>query len=224
MGCQSRSYRYMVTIIMTLRDGEQIVPPFLLFRGQGKLSPEVIAELDAQGIPYKKAWADGDTCIEHLKWFAKILQEKCPEAKEHMLYLDGLSSQATARYIDLALDLNILPVYFPPNCTHLLQPVDHRVAAWFKKAWHALFLVEEDERYDLWDDFHRNGSMCTQYHRVTILKWTNMIWDELKRMRAFLSKAFTSTGCLITLKGEHSIRFPKIQDYVFEYPVPQHAS
>jgi hypothetical protein len=60
-------YKRSCTIIMTLRaEGEQIVPPFLLFHGKGKLSPEIIAELDEQGIPYafnKKAWADGATYL-----------------------------------------------------------------------------------------------------------------------------------------------------------------
>jgi hypothetical protein len=221
-------YKRVVTVILTLRaDGEQIVPPFLLFRGKGKLSPAVLAELDAQGIPYafqQKAWADGQTCIEHLQFFAKILKEKCPEYKEHMLYLDGLAAQATDRYIDLALDLNILPVYFPPNCMHLLQPVDHRVAAWFKRTWHGLYLVEEEDCYEKWQDFHNNGAMNTQYQRITMLKWTSILWQHLKEMPDFLTRAFTSTGCLITLKGEHSIRFPNIEDYVFKYPRIKHAS
>jgi hypothetical protein len=215
-------YKRSCTIIMTLRaEGEQIVPPFLLFHGKGKLSPEIIAELDEQGIPYafnKKAWADGATCIQHLKFVAKILKEKCPEAKEHMLYLDGLSAQATIRFIDLALDLSILPVYFPPNCTHLVQPVDHRVAAWFKACWHRLYLLEQEEKYEEWDDYQNNGSMSTVYQRVTALRWTKLIWEQLKTMHGFLSKAFTSTGCLIKLNGEHSIKFPNIPNYVFHYP------
>ena len=128
----------MFTLILTLRaDGEQIVPPFILFRGKGTgLDPEIRAELDAQGIPYsfnEKAWANEVACLEYLDFFATIVYEKCPEAKEHLLLLDGLTSQATDSFIDRALSLNILPVYFPPNCTHLVQPVDHRVAAWIKK-------------------------------------------------------------------------------------------
>ena len=193
----------MVTLILTLRaDGEQIVPPFLLFRGQGHLDPKLLAELDAQGIPYafnEKAWANQAACLEHLQFFAKIVKEKCPEIKEHMLLLDGLSSQSTDRFIEFALDLNILPVYFPPNCTHLVQPVDHRVAAWLKGAWHALYKAEEEFRYDVWADYRDNGSMCPQYQRITVLKWTKICWDHLKEMKSFLMRAFISTGCLISL-------------------------
>ena len=212
----------MVTIVLTLRgDGEQIVPPFILFRGQGRLDPALLAELDAQGIPYafnEKAWANELACIEHLRFFSKIVKAKCPEAKEHMLLLDGLTSQATDRFIDLAIDLNILPVYFPPNCTHLVQPVDHRVAAWLKRWWHALFRVEEEERYEVWTQFRANGSMCPQYLRCTVLKWMRILWDQLKTMSEFLTRSFTSTGCLITLKGQHMIKFPNIDNYTFAFP------
>ena len=100
----------MMTIILTLRGGgEQIVPPFILFRGQGQLDADVIAELDEQKIPYafnEKAWANEEACLEHLVFFSKIVKERCPEAKEHMLLLDGLTAQATSRFVDLALDLN----------------------------------------------------------------------------------------------------------------------
>jgi hypothetical protein len=161
----------MATIILTLRaGGEQIVPPFLLFRGQGQLSPAVLAELDAEGIPYafnEKAWANEEACLEHLRFFVKIVRANCPEYKEHLLLLDGLSAQATDGFMELALDLNILPVYFPPNCTHLVQPVDHRVAAWIKNAFHALYKTEEELRYDIWANYRDNGSMCPQYQRIT---------------------------------------------------------
>ena len=212
----------MLTIVLTLRgDGEQIVPPYIIFRGADGLDPAVLAELDAEGIPYgfnHNAWANEEFCLGYLQFFSKIVKDKCPEAKEHMLLMDGLSSQSTRRFILLALDMNILPVYFPPNCTHLVQPVDHRVAAWIKQAWHQLFRVEEAKCYDVWADYRNNGSMCPQYLRVTSLKWMRHIWQELKSRKRFLKLAFISTGCLVTLEGRHLISFPNIENYPFEYP------
>ena len=218
----------MMTIVLTLRgDGEQIVPPFMLFKGQGQLDPGVLAELDREGIPYafnEKAWANEEACLEHLQFFNEIVKEKCPEAKEHLLLLDGLTAQSTSRFIELALDLNIIPLYFPPNSTHLVQPVDHRVAAWLKAAWHCLFKVEEEKRYEMWADYRNNGSMCPQYLRITALTWMRVIWEHLKLKEDFLALAFTSTGCLITLKGQHKIKFPNIENYAFEYPHPETPS
>lgn len=224
-GASGLSKRSM-TIILTLRaEGEQIIPPFLLLRGEGCVPDEVLEELNEQGIPYAfntKAWANAASCLEYLTFFKKILTEKCPEEKEHMLLLDGLGSQATSRFIELALDMHILPVYFPPGTTHLLQPVDHRVAAWVKRSWHRLYLVEEQAMYDKWAHYRDNGSMSAQYLRVTSLRFMRFIWNHLKLMKNFLKLAFTSTGCLITLKGEHAIKFRDIQNYSFDYPT--HAS
>ncbi len=142
-----------------------------------------------------------------------------------MLLLDGLSAQATSRFINLAIDLNILPVYFPPNCTHLVQPVDHRAAAWIKKAWHTLYLIEEEENYEQWRDHRINGSMCLQYLRVTSLQFMREIWKLLQTKVEFLQLAFTSTGCLITLKGQHAIKFRDIDNYTFDYAtVPERVS
>ena len=131
------------------------------------------------------------------------MQEKCPEIKEHLLLLDGLGSQSTAAFIELALDLNIYPMYFPPNCTHLVQPVDHRVAAWLKRAFHELYKSDEAENYDLWANFRENGSLCPQMLRCTLLTWMSASWKVLRGMESFLLRAFVSTGCLITLKGQH---------------------
>lgn len=84
----------------------------------------------------EKAWANEQMCIQHLWFFENILSARCPEFVEHMLLLDGLGAQATTNYIELALDMNILQVYFPPNCIHLVQPVVHRVAAHLNKTYY----------------------------------------------------------------------------------------
>ena len=110
------------------------------------------------------------------------------------------------------------------NCTHLVRPVDHRVAAWIKKCLHTLFLEEETLMHDVWANYRENKSMCSQYLRVTQLKWVNASWDQLKRQDNLLRLAFTSTGCLITLTGKHAMSFRDIAEYPFEYPHPAEAS
>ena len=216
---ESGNEKRMATIIMTLRaEGEQVVPPFILFRGQGEIAKDLLAELDAQGIPYafnEKGYANEESCIEHLKFFSKIVQKECPDVKEHMLLLDGFGAQSTKRYIDFALDLNILPVYFPPNCTHLVQPVDHRIAAWLKRAIHELYKVEESVMHQVWADFRENDSLNPQFQRKTMLKWIRSCWTELLTKPDFILRSFVSTGCLITLKGDNAITFKGIADYKF---------
>ena len=211
------------TLVLTLRaGGEQIVPPFLIFRGKGYLAPELLAELQNYDIPFcfnDKAWANEEACQDHLLFLHSIVKSQCPEFREHMLLLDGLSCQSTHSFIALALDLNILPVYLPPGCTHLVQPVDHRVAAFIKRCLHVLFKVEEELNYEEWQQYRENGSMKPQYQRKMFLMWIRSAWRELcTRQQNLLRQAFISTGCLITLDGKHAIKFLDIPNYDFEYP------
>ena len=212
----------MATLVLTLRaGGEQVVPPFVLFKGEGKIDRSLLDELDASGIPYlfnEKAWTNEEAAIEHLMYFNGIIKQKCPEFTEHMLLLDQLSSQSTMRFIELALDLNITPVFFPPNCTHLVQPVDHHIAAFMKQCYHTLYMEEEEIMYDDWQFYRENGCMCPQYLRKTLLEWTRYAWHQLLQKPVLLRQAFVSTGCLITLRGEHAIKFQDIYDYHFDFP------
>ena len=97
----------MATIVLTLRAcGEQIVKPFLIFKGGGHLDADILAELDKYGIRYDfnaDAWADGLSCLTYLRYFHDTVRKHAPSFKEHLLFLDGMSSQATKQYMELAL-------------------------------------------------------------------------------------------------------------------------
>jgi hypothetical protein len=220
---ESGNDKRMATIILTLRgQGEQIIKPFILFKGEGCLSKDLLDELNAYDIPYgfnTKAWANGPACLDYLQYFSKHVKLACPEFKEHLLLLDGLGTQCTFEFIQLAMDLNIMPLHFPPNCTHLVQPVDHRVAAWLKNVMAQLFKKEESIMSTEWDRYRENGSLTAQYKRATMLDWVQRSWTELKTRVDFLSRSFTSTGCLITLSGKHSIKFKDIPNYEFTAPL-----
>ena len=209
----------MCTIVLTIRaGGEQIIPPFLLFKGQGKLSRKLIAELDEAGIPYafnNKAWADGKSSLEYLRFFNNIVRTQCPDIKEHLLLLDNLGAQATRDFVLFAMDLDIYPCYFPANCTHLVQPVDHRIAAWIKQFLSSLYRVEQTVMNDEWTRYRQTKTLSAQARRRTVTRWVRICWDELKTKTEFLTRAFLSTGCLIKLDGTHNIQFKDIPHYSF---------
>jgi hypothetical protein len=221
---QSSNDKRMATIVLTLRaGGEQIIKPFILFKGQGCLSQEMLDELDTFNIPYDfnaKAWANGQSCLEYLQYFSKQTKLQCSEIKEHLLLLDGLGSQCTHEFIELALDLNIIPMYFPANCTHLVQPVDHHIAAWIKYMMGEFYKLEETVMSDEWASYRKNGSLSSQYKRASMLDWVQRWWAELKTRKSFILDSFVSTGCLISLSGEHAIKFNDIPSYTFSYPYP----
>ena len=207
----------MCTIILTLRAaGEQIVPPFILFKGKGKLSAEKLAELDEAGIPYgfnENAWANGASSLDYLRFFKQRVKTHCPDLTEHLLLMDNLGSQSTRPFVMLALDLNIYPFYFPANCTHLVQPVDHRIAAWIHKFMGAMYRIEQTLMNDDWTRYRKTKTLSDQVKRKTMLRWVRECWDELKTMESFLFRSFVSTGCLIQLNGTHAIYFQDIPDY-----------
>ena len=215
----------MATIVLTLRaGGEQIIKPFLYFRGEGEIKQEYRDELDSFELPYlftATAWADARACQEYLVYFSAQVKELCPEFKEHLLLMDGLGGQCTSEFIELALDLNIYPMYFPGNCTHLLQPVDHRVAAYLKQIMDELYKADESVMSEIWARFRENGSLSEQSRRTTMARWVKICWERLKEKKDFLLLAFMSTGCLITLTGEHCIHMKDIEDYTFVFPTSE---
>jgi hypothetical protein len=209
----------MCTIVLTLRAaGEQIVKPFVLFRGQGSLSKKLIQELDEWGIPYgfnEKAWSDGRTSCAYLRYFKGLVTQHAPEIKEHLLLLDNFSAQTTEDFVTLACDLDIIPAYFPPNCTHLVQPVDHHIAAWLKYMFGEFYKVEQELRNDEWTRYRTTKTLSVQARRYTMLQWMSSAWNRLKAMPEFIFKSFVSTGCLLKLDGTHEIVFKDIPNYAF---------
>ena len=207
----------MCTLILTLRAaGEQIVPPFLLFRGQGCLKPSLRQQLDEANIPYgfnTKAWTNGQSSLEYLRFFHDIVRVKCPEIREHLLLMDNLGAQCTTAFVNLAMDFNIWPHYFPANCTHLVQPVDRRIAAWIKWFMGEMYKIEQEVMNKEWTRYRITKTLTTQVQRYTLLRWMRECWDQLQTMPNFISRAFISTGCLIRLDGTHAIHFHDIPSY-----------
>mgnify|MGYP002632354177 CR=1 FL=1 len=80
-----------------------------------------------------KAWADGVFCVWWLKKFSKDIRKHIPLDKEVMLGLDRLPAQTTAYFLKTCAELNIIPVYTPPDCTDAVAPIDHHLGAQLKR-------------------------------------------------------------------------------------------
>lgn len=197
------------TLILCLRaSSPQIVKPMVVFRGKGSLTRSFIAELDSIGIPYQfqvNAWSDSRVCFEHLKYFSEMIRSESKIDAENLLLLDGLASQGTEFYMREALIRDIFPFYLPPNTTHLLQPIDHHIGAFFKKEIAAQYDAHSAVLRDIWILSKTNKSLSSQRVRVYLLEWVKLAWEKLLTKPDFISRSFTSTGVLIPLSGVHQI-------------------
>lgn len=207
-------YRF-ATLILTLRGaGEQVVGPAVVFKGQGKLSNELIDELDACGVKYffqPKAWADNSVCLKHFQHMLDKIKP-IPE-EENLLLLDNFSAQSTDEFALHAYAYNFLSVYLPPNTTHLLQPIDHHVGAFMKNSLKDGYLIENEEILNKARQGTVDDERDAQAMRCSMLKWVKIAWDRALAAQELIPRSFTSTGIIFHQDGSHLISIPTLPDY-----------
>ena len=78
-----------------------------------------------------KAWTSGK--LLYSSPLVKDIRKHIPLDKEVMLGLDRLPAQSTAYFLKTCAELNIIPVYTPPDCTDVVAPIDHHLGAQLKR-------------------------------------------------------------------------------------------
>jgi hypothetical protein len=200
------------SIQLTLRaEGEQLVPPTIVFRGAGRHG-ENVTQMERDELNkltnirwrfQKKAWADGTFCLDHCDSFVQALKEV---PGHHMLVLDNLSAQRMDQYREKLMKHGIFPVYTAPGCTDVVQPIDHHVGAYLKKAMQRFYKLELELRLPEWRNYQSNDSLSASRRRILMAQWLNAAWPILKAKAKFIRSAFESTGVLIRLDGSHEIK------------------
>jgi len=177
-------------------DGEQFMPPFIIFRGKGFITPEEVEYLDS--LPnirwafQENAWANALYSRKWLRYFASQLHQKWP-GEDHLLFLDDLSAQKGARFNKIAMENRIFPFPIPANCTDVLQPVDHNVGARFKNIMNAFYKIDLGTNFERWRDYKNNNSMTESMRRMSMAFWANEAWAIVKHEKQFLRQSFSST-------------------------------
>jgi hypothetical protein len=117
-------------------------------------------------------------------------------------------------------------LYFPPNTTHLLQPVDHHVGAFMKTFLAKRWQEQSEELQTLFrkDPTGWDVQRGVQVKRVSMLLWVKQAWEMLQRRPKLLLHAFTSTGILFGQNGEHRIKINELRRYdpLFFQPLAEH--
>ena len=205
------------SIHLTIRaQGEQIVPPVIIFAGLGKDQSEdeirAWAELNHVLVYFqKKAWCDGAFFQWYLvNVFNKYVRES-GDVDEQLLLLDNLGSHQTERNRAQMKDLGIVPLFLATHCTDVAAPIDHHVGCYLKVKIQALYDKDLEKNYKLWrgsddDDSSPSEFLDASLRRKKMASWLDAAWGELRVRKTFFLKDFISTGCLITLDGVNGIK------------------
>jgi hypothetical protein len=175
--------------------GEQLMPPFIIFRGLCNITTDEQNKLNAlKNIKWafqKKAWADTRYSRMWLRTFAKVLKDN--NLSDQLLFLDDLSCQSVESFRTLCVESDVIPFPVPPGLTDLLQPVDHHVGAQLKRIMNGFYKIELELNYDDWRNYKRNKSLDAMHRRVLMATWLDAAWGHLKDHPKVLEDSFTHT-------------------------------
>lgn len=227
---KSGSDKRFVSIMVCIRaQGEQIIKPIIIFRGEGLdislLEQQLLSHVSNVRFYFQKnAWADGDFCEYFLKSMIEDIQNSnIDTSKEIILGLDGLEAQHNQRFLQIMQDLYIAtgiklrPVYTPPNCTDCIAPCDHHVLLRLKNTVKDFYRAMSQAKRAEWALCDQNRSLEASSMRVTIARWIGDAWATLSAgsdSESFFKSAFTSTGFLMEVNDPSKhIRIKGLDNY-----------
>jgi hypothetical protein len=175
------------SIQLTIRaEGEQIVRPEIVFRGEGvqltKKELDYFSSLGNIRVRFqRKAWCDEKIVLEYLEDF-----------REQTLHLGGFMG-----------NLDILPVWTPPDCTDCVSPIDHNVGQHIKVRMGMLY----DELHDIDQEDWESGALSVSSRRMLLAGWLSKVWGELidsDKNITLIRKSFVDTGFLVAMDGSEN--------------------
>lgn len=161
----------------------------------------------------KKAWVDQ---VVNLVWTDKILKpylEATHADEETLLFCDNLACQVMPEFRELLEEVRCLRFAGPKGATHLWQPVDQNIGAFYHR-----YMMD---RYDEWmssgaalkyAEGKEGQTLSVEVRRELLMQWCGQCYDELERRRKALEeqgkeeesifyRAFLNTGLLVTADG-----------------------
>ncbi|KAI0998928.1 hypothetical protein K3495_g9270 [Podosphaera aphanis] len=173
-------------------------PP--LFIGKSQRSRSIgKKKANEYGLEYqfnKKAWMTKDIFL----WFSSFNRKirRIPRRKV-LLVLDNFSGLGKIGKIGSLPALDSTTVHFsPPNCTSKLQPMDAGIIASFK----IRYRKQQLQRAIILSD--RGSSMPYELDKLTALKWTDKIWNEMPNA--------IHQNCLRHTRISHQSTVPAVYD------------
>lgn len=189
--------------------GEQVVRPWLLFRGQGC---NVTEEEEAyyRSLPHvrcefqENAWADQRVSLQWLEEF----RESTVDLGEVMLGLDRHAPQQTMGCRTFMEIFDIKPVFTPADCTDVVSPCDKNVGNHFQRRM--------GEKYHAYMKANSGGDPSNPLQigvpkkRMLMAGWMSEVWEDLisgldsTTVKSIVTPAFVKTGFLLAKDGSEN--------------------
>ena len=125
--------KQQITIVGCVRADGQSLPPMVIWNR--KRLPIELPNGEVPGTIYglsEKGWIDRELFYF---WFCKLFLRYAPTCRPLLLLVDGHSSHYCPEAIRYAAEQRIIIFTFPPNTTHLTQPLDKGMFGPLKIAW-----------------------------------------------------------------------------------------
>ena len=125
--------KQQITVVGCVRADGQCLPPMVIWNR--KKLPIELPVNEIPGTIYglsDKGWIDGEL---FQWWFKKHFLCYAPTSRPLLLLLDGHSSHYCPEVIRYAAEQQVIIFTFPPNTTHLTQPLDKGMFGPLKVAW-----------------------------------------------------------------------------------------
>ena len=129
----SSGSKSQVTVVACVSATGQAIPPLIIWKRKTMTAEMAIGEIPGTQYGFSEnGWTNR---ILFDSWFKKQFMRYAPASRPLILFLDGHSSHYCPDTIKLAADNGIIIFTFPPNTTHLTQPLDKGVFGPFKQHW-----------------------------------------------------------------------------------------
>ena len=208
-GASGLDKRQCTAQLTIFADGEPRVKPLLIFRGKGKrISLKEQLEYDKRVVVrfQPNAWCDQPVMNYWVKncWKPNIKEEA-------LLVLDVHKAQKTGDITDALAECDTTPLYVPPGCTSIIQPLDVSYNAPFKKK------VESAALNHLQDNLegYLHGKFTAGERRVLLTKWVGEAWEQLSLNKEIAVRAFKKCGISVAADGSenYEIHLEGLEDY-----------
>jgi hypothetical protein len=227
------------TIQPTIRcQGEQNIPPILIFSGKPDVNdPSIAPGIFARKMPDRSSEKDhydkrvivlfSETSFareEQIMYWAKDFARRSKKNKGNKkdkfiaVTMDNHKAQTCEDLQKFFKTEKIQPCYTPANCTDCVAVIDNELGHFLKTGIKQKFENILNEDLELFEEWCEDGHISARETRIMVTRLLGETWDELKEKPKLILKSFKQCGFANDRDGRENDQL-RIKDLVdFQLP------